>query len=360
LKLSDGVRGQYKEEVLGLEAGKAEAANRRMLLSKNAATESPLTPSDGEREKAAASLDSLKVKRPAGSAGVLGGAASQSDAIGQRYGVAVNSAGPVNAPAAPPASSTFGGAIVADAAKPGASLESPKAQDKEIVGGQFAYKSLKTSPALAASAPSSREVDTASGTLALDSRKNKDTSDSSVLRSRQAAVQTGAAKLLFEPSAPKSSVLASFHLEREGEVVRIVDADGSVYTGSVQMSVAPAPVRSAGDKKLPTDLERKTEQNAVTRAVESQARQVFSFRAVGTNLSLNEKVVFTGNVVASANETAFKQTTNGPSGAVNGSPTLPAEPSPFSIKLLPDSRVSGRVQIGEGKEIEVNAVPAKP
>jgi hypothetical protein len=300
----------------------------------------------------------LKEKTPTGSAGALGGAvaSSKSDAIAPRYGLAGNAAASVNPPAAPPVSSTASGSIVGDTPKPGAPLESPKAQDQETVGGQFAYKSLKRSPALAASAPSSREMDAVSRAPALDSPKNKDSSASTPLPSSQVAEKGGAAKLFFESSGPKSRVLASFHLERDGEAVRIVDADGSIYSGVVQTTAAPVPVLSGGDKKLPEGLDTRAEQKAVRSAAESQARQIYSFRAVGTNRSLNELVVFNGDVFASTNETSFRQITN----SVGGPPTAPfGLPGASSLKR-PESRVSGRARIGEGKEIEVQAVPTGP
>jgi hypothetical protein len=117
-------------------------------------------------------------------------------------------------------------------------------------------------------------------------------------------------------------------------------------------------VASAREKKALAEREARPEENAAK--VQTQTSQTYAFNVTGTNLTLKQKVVFSGNVIASANETSFKQTTNAPRGAVAGSPTLPVEPSPLSAIPLLNSRVSGRALIGDGKEIEVNAVPIKP
>ena len=360
-RLRDEDRRQNGNRKLGLEAGQAEAANRRKLYATSEIpTPSPLTPSDGEREKTADSLAGLKEGRAAGPVGAFGGAIAQSksEAVRQQYGLAGNRPGSLDAPAAAAPPSTFGASIVADAAKPVAGQESQKAQSEAPGEAEFAYKSLKVTP-LVPTAPASK--DTAPGTLALDSLKTKDSSGSSVHRFRQIETKSAPAKLFYGASAP-NSILASFQLERTGDSVRIVDADGSVYSGSVQAPAPSAtPVLSAGEKKIPIDREPQLEPKAVRGPAESQARQIYSFRAVGTNLSLKEKVVFTGNVIASANETSFKQTTNGAAGSgVAESPTLPAGPSPLTTLPPGNSRVSGRALIGEGKEVEVNAVPVRP
>jgi hypothetical protein len=76
---------------------------------------------------------------------------------------------------------------------------------------------------------------------------------------------------LNSPSAAR--ILAAFEIQRSGAHVQIVDADGSVYTGT------SAPASGAG--------------------------QPFAFQAMGTNRTLNELVEFTGRFEPGPGETAF-------------------------------------------------------
>jgi hypothetical protein len=85
----------------------------------------------------------------------------------------------------------------------------------------------------------------------------------------------------------------------------------------------------------------------------------YSFRVTGTNRSLKQKVVFTGSLLTASNVTLITQMTNRLGAAAGGAglQTVPAEA--YSQPLL-NLRISGRVKIGEGKEVEINALPLLP
>ena len=144
-----------------------------------------------------------------------------------------------------------------------------------------------------------------------------------------------------------------------------MDNDGSVYTGYLQPVEALERLRWGDDQKsaaarvLKTQEPPSVEKPALTDGAK-QARNTYFFHVAGTNRSLKERVIFTGNFTALTNATLFLRMTNGPTGATFGLPTLPAEPSPLSTLPLIKSRISGRAVIGDRKEIEVNAVPAGP
>lgn len=79
-------------------------------------------------------------------------------------------------------------------------------------------------------------------------------------------------------SPPVPNVLPTFEVQQIGTNVRIVDWDESVYEGSIEaapavVQVAPAP---------------------------EQAVQSFNFQAIGTNRTLQQRVVFTGNFASPA------------------------------------------------------------
>jgi hypothetical protein len=230
----------------------------------------------------------------------------------------------------------------------------PATSDHELNGTFDNGLDLKRSLAKADAplAPAAKEAGPDPFLLGL---KNK---DSSAQRFYRTDLRAEAAKLLDEPSAAKS-VLASFQLERSGAEVRVMDADGSVYSGQVEAAAnSPTPILSAGEKK-PLDKVLKGQER--TAALPEQSFMNYAFRVAGTNRSLNEQVIFTGIVTAFGNQTAFKQSTNAAGeGRIARSPTLPAAPDPLSRALPLNSRVSGRAMIGKGREIEINAAPANP
>ena len=164
---------------------------------------------------------------------------------------------------------------------------------------------------------------------------------------------------------PARPVLASFRVEQAGPALRIVDGDGSVYSGYVQIATAARRQRLA-----------KTESSAATRAPQTigavleerpaasldsdqPAQPSYFFRVAGTNRSLNKKVVFTGNLTATTNLVLFQTTTNylKLGGGIGGYQN--SAPQPGLLPLL-QSRISGKVVVGNGKAVEINAIPTSP
>lgn len=82
-------------------------------------------------------------------------------------------------------------------------------------------------------------------------------------------------------SPPLARVLPRFNLQRNGQHVQIEDADGSVYQGVSQ---------TVGSQSQEEKLVR-----ALAESEQASTDQAFSFRAAGTNRSLNQLVVFTGD-----------------------------------------------------------------
>jgi prepilin-type processing-associated H-X9-DG protein len=108
--------------------------------------------------------------------------------------------------------------------------------------------------------------------------------------------------------AKTALVLANFQVQQNGNAIRVVDADGSVYDGALQPESAVAqnePVPAAAPPALaPKQAEL---QKNVTNREESQSAQNYFFRVMGTNRTLKQAVVFNGNLVANGNVMANGQ-----------------------------------------------------
>jgi len=161
---------------------------------------------------------------------------------------------------------------------------------------------------------------------------------------------------LADKRATAKPILFSFELQQLGREVRIIDSDGSVYSGSFQ----PAEVFSYLDSAA-------SEQAAVTRSLQTtealsqrkdalhdsklQTDMSYAFKVTGTNQTLKQTVTFTGQVLAPTNALSLVA----PAGTVNGNRVAPPELNPLPLQ---NSRISGKVLIGTNKEVEVNALPA--
>jgi hypothetical protein len=145
----------------------------------------------------------------------------------------------------------------------------------------------------------------------------------------------------FLKTAPQPAVLTSFRLEQNGNSLRVVDDDGSVYTGALQVLKNPiAP---------PLGI------SPAVAAAETRAKRApsnYSFRVAGTNRNLNQNVVFSGTLIPLTN--ALLPGSNvavGGGGGAGGNRSMPGQP------LLLNARISGQVIIGNQRGIPVNATP---
>lgn len=148
-------------------------------------------------------------------------------------------------------------------------------------------------------------------------------------------------------------VLASFAVEQSGADLRIVDKDGSIYRGYVEpakpadsstAAAVPGSYLTAAEK-TPTRPAR--DLNALPAATRS-----YFFRVVGTNRSLNQNVIFSGNLLPETNGIALDKWTNAIAGQVRVPPAImPQLP-------LANTRISGTAVIDNHREIQIRAVPA--
>jgi hypothetical protein len=158
-------------------------------------------------------------------------------------------------------------------------------------------------------------------------------------------------KRAFRSVNVPAPVLTSFRLEQNGRDLRVVDADGSIYTGAVEIarqeSAAPAAFGGPPKNKPVAAPSTKTSSQA--------AAQNYFFSVAGTNRNLNQNVVFSGNLIPLTNILSLRSNAGAFGGALRTGRPAPAMPEP---SLLSNSRISGKAVIGNEKEIEVNATPA--
>lgn len=147
-------------------------------------------------------------------------------------------------------------------------------------------------------------------------------------------------------------VLASFQVEQLGPQIRIVDADGSVYTGHWQTTPfektpAPAAFAAPGAASLHNGV---ATVQAPKRETPAPPIHYYFFRVSGTNRNLKQNVVFSGSFIPLTN--VLRESISGTA------ETRRAAPATATPPMLSNSRIAGKVAIGNKREIELNATPA--
>jgi len=171
-----------------------------------------------------------------------------------------------------------------------------------------------------------------------------------------------------EEAAGGVKVLDSFSVEQSGDQITVVDADGSKYSGNVQIAAVneengfaakqTSPVaqstRLAAAAPQRRELVTTNAALAFSNGIQQQiAAQNFYFRVTGTNRTLNQAVVFNGNLVANTNAILLGNTVNSPA-------FQQVQPQVMQQLPLSNSRITGRAAVGGKGEIEINAAPVSP
>ena len=110
--------------------------------------------------------------------------------------------------------------------------------------------------------------------------------------SQQSAVQS------FRNNAQVSrvaNVLSTFQVQQQGSEIRVLDADGSTYTGKIEQLAKSAELDARITARR--NAAKQTRRYAAARENESAAPQSY-FRATGYNVSLKKTLVFEGNYAA--------------------------------------------------------------
>jgi hypothetical protein len=288
-------------------------------------------------------------------------AAVANGAFAKRFGLVGQPAAPAGAPAAPASPSSVATApavthlVTAD--------ESKKLAVDRADQPAFAFRSLSPAGSVNTLKPSDSLTD---GRLDSAAALRKEARSISTTQwFAQMPQSTKTKRSLDDQTAPAHPVLAAFQVEQAGRELRIVDGDGSVYSGYLQLAdaarrrssaTAEAPAAARPSRALGTVLEEKSK---AIQDADQPAPQTYFFRVTGTNRSLQKKVVFTGNLLSATNLALFQVVTNDLkiSGSLVGLRGGAGQPAP--LPLL-NSRISGKVVIGNAQAVEINALPASP
>lgn len=271
-------------------------------------------------------------------------------------------------------------AFAKDKEAPGAALWGAKSANQKLTESQKPGIHGETE---AASQPSAAPVSVngnlgVTQNLAFDNIVRRDQPARSAFNTSQQFVQTGVISGSQNHARNNATpILASFQVQQNGAEIRVVDQDGSVYSGYVQSGApaaggaatlasnenpgsprpAAAPVSEATAPA--SQLERK---EANGNPIGAPTLQSYNFRVAGMNQSLKQNVVFTGNLLAITNGTpvapAGNYSGNVGGGAGGGGQNAPT--GQLQAGLLSNSRISGTAVIGTNNQIEINAVPVAP
>jgi hypothetical protein len=166
---------------------------------------------------------------------------------------------------------------------------------------------------------------------------------------------------------PVTNTLVSFTVEQNGADLKVVDADGSIYTGQVLVAeTAPLPdptVMQARRYGLAGGAGNQSQRTQSQRQSQLSNQNVLNFRVAGTNRSLNQNVVFTGNFVP-ADETANAQVISNVTAIQNNRVSNQNQLRNQQQQLqeqLPwnNGRISGQAVVGNKQTIAVEASPSQ-
>ena len=169
---------------------------------------------------------------------------------------------------------------------------------------------------------------------------------------------TGSQNLFKNTTAPAKAapVLVQFEVRQNDNTLRIVDADGSVYEGTLvpESAVSPNEPVPAATPAPPVD-----QANTAANRDEPQMVQNHFFRVTGMNQTLKQNVVFAGKLLVISDTTTnvqqFLKDSSGMGGGGGAGGQLQSgftNPLPWS-----NSRIAGTAVIAGTNRIEINAVP---
>ena len=141
-----------------------------------------------------------------------------------------------------------------------------------------------------------------------------------------------------------ANVLNMFQVQQEGSDIRVVDADGSTYTGKIEQLAKSADVDSRITARRDAAKQTRRFAAKATGESESAAPQSY-FRATGYNVSLKKTLVFEGNYAAPPVQQPAKATSNDRERA----------------ELSRDrARIMGTVRVNGEASVEVDAIAETP
>jgi hypothetical protein len=141
-----------------------------------------------------------------------------------------------------------------------------------------------------------------------------------------------------------ANVLKTFQVQQQGNEIRVLDADGSTYTGKIEQLPKSAELDSNISARNSVARQTRRQDAQADGETESAAPQSY-FRATGFNVSLKKRVVFEGNY----NATPPQQ----PAKAMSGDRER-------SEQSRDRARIIGTVRVNGEAPVQVDAIAEAP
>jgi hypothetical protein len=251
-------------------------------------------------------------------------------------------------PAAVPSSETEISKSSTHVAQGRAATEFPSQETKEF-DREIASAKIQAAPAAAppAGADSKAKSDTMAGVAPLVAQPSSSGNLATTQQfSQQSAVQS------FRNNAQVSraaNVLNTFQVQQQGSDIRVLDADGSTYTGKIEQVAKGAEVDSRITARR--DFAKQTPKYAAKAVSENKSAIAQSyFRATGYNLSLQRTLVFEGNYAAPSQQQPASATSND---------RERAESSRDRARIVGTVRVNGEAPVEVDAIAETTGLPTK-
>ncbi len=159
--------------------------------------------------------------------------------------------------------------------------------------------------------------------------------------SQQSAVQSFRNNVQVSRAA---NVLNTFQVQQQGSEIRVLDADGSTYTGKIEQLAKSAELDSRITARRDAAKQTRRYAAKATRENESTAPQSY-FRATGYNVSLKKTLVFEGNYAAPPAQQPATATAND---------------KERSEQNRDQPRIVGTVRVNGEAPVEVDAIAETP
>ena len=247
-------------------------------------------------------------------------------------------------PAAPPASEAEALASSTRVAQERDATEIPGQVTKGFIDKKIAAAKMQSVPVAppAADAASKAESGKIAGAAAPVAHPSSARSVATTQQfSQQSVVQS------FRNNVPvnrSANVLNTFQVQQQGSEIRVLDADGSTYTGNIEQLAKNVQLDSGITARH--DAAKQARSYAAQAAVESESAASQSyFRATGYNVSLKKRVVFEGNYAAPPAQLPAKATSKEKERAESSNER---------------ARIVGTVRVNGEAPLEVDAIADTP
>jgi hypothetical protein len=208
-------------------------------------------------------------------------------------------------PAAMPSSEAEASKSSTHLAQGRAATEFPSQATKGLVDKEIASAKIKAAPA---AGPDSKADSDRMASAVPPVTQPSSAGNLAMTRqfSQQSAVQSFRNNAQVSRSA---NVLNTFQVQQQGSEIRVVDADGSTYTGNIEQLAKSTKLDSRITARR--DAAKQTRSYAAKAAGEGESTASQSyFRATGYNVSLKKMLVFEGNYAAPVTQLPTKATSN--------------------------------------------------